>query len=121
MKAKMFQDNKGNTSSMRVVFFMFVISLVAMLGVVLVALLRESAKADADYMGLAAVVTALMAGGFGAFVQKALQKKYEIFDNKEEEQAPNVKDFGKEINMDDSVDDGIYSRVPGFKCKKQKQ
>ena len=53
--------------------------------------------------------------------QKALQKKYEIFDNKEEEQAHNVKDFGKEINMDDSVDDGIYSRVPGFKCKKQKQ
>ena len=117
MKAKMFQDNKGNTSSMRVVFFMFVISLVAMLGVVLVALLRESAKADADYMGLAAVVTALMGGGFGAMYQKALQKKYEIFENQEE--APNVKDYGKEIDVDTTPDDGIYNRVPGFKYKKQ--
>ena len=119
MKAKMFQDNKGNTSSMRVVFFMFVISLVAMLGVVLVALLRESAKADADYMGLAAVVTALMGGGFGAMYQKALQKKYELFDTVEEEQTPNVKDYGKEIIADTTPEDGIYNRVPGFKYKKQ--
>lgn len=115
----MFQDNKGNTSSMRVVFFVFVVSLVAMLGVVFVALLRESAKGDADYMGLAAVVTALMAGGFGAFVQKALQKKYELFDTVEEEQTPNVKDYGKEIIADTTPDDGIYNRVPGFKYKKQ--
>lgn len=72
-----FQDNKGNHSSMRVMLAIFISMVSACVVVLLALVVKESYKELPDYTGLSLIITAFLGGGVVSLIAKAVQKKYE--------------------------------------------
>lgn len=73
----LFQDDKGNESTMRVIVTIFVGVISICIAVLLALVVKESYKESPDYSGLATIISAFLGGGVISLVAKAVQKKYE--------------------------------------------
>lgn len=74
---RLFRDDRGNESSMRVMLFIFISTIAVCVAVLLALVVKESYKEVPDYSGLSLIITAFLGGGVISLVAKALQKKYE--------------------------------------------
>lgn len=76
MPATIFQDDKGNNSSMRVVFIIFMVVTVMLLTVITALIIRASLEGS-DAGDLNDLIKWLTTGGLGGFLAKLAQKKLE--------------------------------------------
>jgi hypothetical protein len=83
MPTGIFQDDKGNNSSMRVVFIVFMIVTVMLLTIITALIIRASLEGS-DAGDLNDLIKWLTTGGLGGFLAKLAQKKLEKTETKTE-------------------------------------
>ncbi len=78
MGSKYFEDSRGNKSSLRVLVAVFIVIEILLLLIWGAVFLYDALKGErSDYVGLAAILTAILGSGVASFAFKAYQKKYE--------------------------------------------
>ena len=76
------KDDKGNNSSMRLAFIILILVELILIGVWCVLAFIEVRKEVSDWTGLSYVLAAIIGIGGLAGLSKAIQKKYESYENK---------------------------------------
>jgi hypothetical protein len=72
-----FKDDKGNTSSMRKGFLLFIYVELVFLSILAIAFILQIIRGEIDFNGIATLFGAITGGGGLAFFAKALQKRFE--------------------------------------------
>lgn len=95
MPYRLFQDDKGKDSAMRVMFIVFMITTITLLTVILALMIREHLE---EGKSLDDVFKWLTGGGVAAFFAKVFQKRYEVT-NPKQKQPQAEKQPQQEVNL----------------------